>query len=122
MIAPLDMQIAINAIPEFARQTSAEQAGVIYRQVADLGLAHKENLIKKDSIDKANRAAGLIFQQIEPGKDEIQLLKNKKLFLERRKGRKEMKSDQNVYFPGHNNPFRYAMDQENTGQKFDLVA
>ena len=56
MLRPLDMQVALHALPEQARTQSAETAGTVYRQMQDMGRARQENLVRPSQVMQ-NQAA-----------------------------------------------------------------
>ena len=71
MIRPLDMHVAFNAIPDFARLNSGEQASFVYRQMQALSDARIENLLRPERVAKAPERSGVAFNP-----DNIPQLKN----------------------------------------------
>ena len=66
MIQPLDMQVAYNAIPEIAKNTSVEQAGIIYRQVEEMGRSRQENLNRQEKLVEVKARPEAVFHPVEP--------------------------------------------------------
>ena len=61
MIRPIDMHVAFNAIPDFAKLNSGEQASFVYRQIQALSDARNENLIRPERVVRTPERSGLAF-------------------------------------------------------------
>jgi len=114
MIRPLDMQVALHALPEQARSISAEQAGSIYRNVATLGQARLENLERSSRVAESAQAQTTRFHRVDPD-------------LERagQRGRQSEREERERR-PGSvtllSSVLRRALEQEDKGNNMDLVA
>ena len=64
MIRPVDIQVNMNALPEHARQNSAEQTGAVYRQGSEMNSARMENVLRPDRVVEAQAQSGLVFRPV----------------------------------------------------------
>ncbi|MDH5656134.1 MAG: hypothetical protein OEZ34_09515 [Spirochaetia bacterium] len=85
MMRPIDMHVAFNAIPDFARMNSGEQASMMYRQVQALNDARNENLIRPEKVVHVPERTGAALNP-----DSIPVLKKKS---------KDRENDLKLYAP-----------------------
>ena len=64
MLRPIDMQVAFQAMPDVARSTSVEQAGLLYRNVAELGQARAENMVRQGRVETNQAAQATVFRPV----------------------------------------------------------
>ena len=105
------MHVAFNAIPDFARLTSGEQASVMYRQVQALVEAKNENLLRPEKVVQVPERSGPAFNS-----DSIPVLRKKS---------KDRETDLKLYAPreeGRRSLFKNAERRENSGRYFDAIA
>ena len=121
MIQPLDMQVAFNAVPETAGRLSAEQAGLSYRQVQDLGRARQENLTRQERINETRNRADPTLAAYNPRNEETSGPASRSR-MERRRGWGDDK-ERRPYVPsGGKALFKKAYAEENSGLNLDLIA
>ncbi|MBE7437944.1 MAG: hypothetical protein HS115_05745 [Spirochaetales bacterium] len=114
MIRPLDMQVALHALPEQARSISAEQAGSIYRQVATLGQARQENLERTSRVAESAQAQATRFHRVDP---DLERAGQRGKHSERDE-RERRPTSLTLLSP----VIRRALEQEDKGLNMDLVA
>jgi hypothetical protein len=117
MIRPLDMQVALHALPEQARHISTEQAGAIYRNVQELGQARQENLERQTRVAQTQASLNSVFRPVE------------RYTPERREGQErdgssaeEESLPENRNFLFLNPVMKKAVSLERRGMHMDLVA
>lgn len=120
MIRPLDMQVAFNAIPEFAKQTGGEQAGALYRQVQDSNRARDENLLRPEKITETQHGSDAVFRPIQPRQD--QPGRGGSRSGSRDRSESSAPREQQVYGPRGARSFARAMYEEGAGLQLDLSA
>ena len=123
MIRPLDMQVAFNAMPEVARQAGGEQAGLVYRQVQDLGRAREENLVRHERVNHTETAGETVFRPVHSRFEEGSSGHgaNKRDPEERRRSY-EREREALPYAPSGRRVFSRALDEEAAGLSLDLSA
>jgi len=72
VIRPIDMHVAFNAIPDFAKLNSGEQASLMYKQVQAFAEARNENLQRPERVVNVPERSGAAFNP-----DSIPFLKTK---------------------------------------------
>ncbi len=118
MIRPLDMQVAMHALPEIAKQTSADAAGVLYKQVQELGRARQEQLRGQERIEQTREGTDANFRGVESGANPP--IGRKREGLSDRE-RRESQRDR-PYMSGGIRLFQRAVMEEGAGHNLDIVA
>lgn len=115
---PLDMLVNINALPEFARQASADIASVEYRQTQEMGRARQENLLRKERVNEAVHHSNSQFNSLEPKYEGYSARSTTRLRME--KGLKGTRSEKII----HNYPTQEEVQEEKEppGHFLDFMA
>ena len=74
MIRPIDIQVALNAIPQQGSLVFQKQAAEIYRNMQGLNEAHKQTLQQTNAIVKVTEANFALLQKLQintPGKSRL---------------------------------------------------
>jgi len=66
MIGAVDFQMSYNATTEAARSTSADNAGMMYRQVQALAQAGKESQMRPERVQEVASRSEVVFHAIRP--------------------------------------------------------
>jgi len=122
MIRPLDMQVALHALPEHAKQTSAENAGVLYKQVQEMGRARLENLMRQERPMELEARSETVFRPIEgkhEGEKDAYSSRNRRRSV---RNENDRGNEEEIYAPQGVSIFRKAQYEEKTGFHLDLTA
>ena len=125
MIRPIDMQVQFQAMQDVARSTSAEQAGALYRNVADLGQARQNALIAQAQVQTAAQAQAPVFRPInrEEQEDKRNRGDSGSSSANAAREKKLASSESQLYgVAGMRHIFRRATVEESTGKNLDLSA
>lgn len=120
MIRPMDIQVNLNAIPEYARMNVVEQSGELFRHVRDMGEARLENLNRNENVPATEPTAEANLHRLE------QLIDHPAAPSGQRKSRrlKERTAQlDELYEPGKGRPpLRHARFDESAGDQLDFTA
>jgi hypothetical protein len=114
------MQVSLQAVPETARQQTAELAGQIYRQVRDLGVARQENLTRPERVADVVAKSGVTFRGIQSTDDRNQ--RTHRETKEIKSSERNLRELRGPYAPMGRTLFKSSSYEENSGANLDFVA
>lgn len=114
------MQVSLQAVPETARQQTAELAGQIYRQVRELGVARQENLTRPERVATVVSKSDVGMKPIQSTDDRNSRVREDK----KTKNTSERLFDdlKGPYSPSGRTLFKASQYEEKSGSQLDFVA